>query len=245
MNHIHSPLRWRRETRKRLTLADRLCLLALAAAQRVRGVRIDRVESPADVRDAAQVLDAVFGPRPAPPPELAHIEARYAAMAVTFIARVRGRPVGTLTLYVPQTSSRTVESVAVDLPDGLRPVDVIDIGRLAILPAHRGGARLVLLGLLAAADAFSRRIARTWWIGVSRPPLVAAFRRLNPTTRPLPLAAVDARAPEVMRYWAHYRGADPAAREPFIISTGGTRPSRVVTRHAAVALRGLLRRRRR
>lgn len=226
---------------RRQTPIDRLFRGALVAVSRLAGVRIRVARSAAERADAEAVAAAVLGERRGRvPPSLRSIGARYDAMATTLVAYDEGRPVGTMTLYLPTDSSRTVESAPLRLPDGIEPRDVVDIGRLAVLPSHRGGARLVLLGLLGAAQRFSERAGRRWWVGMTSPKLVEVFRRLNPTARPLPRALVDERPAAVVLYWIAYR--EGAARElaPFIMANAGASPVRILTRHCARLLRGRL-----
>lgn len=228
----------RRPAPRRLTVADRAALLTLRAVRRLAGVRIVFARTPVARADAEAVLAAVAGP-PAPiPADLTDLHRRYADMAYTFVAYVGRRPVGTMTLYLPVTRSRTVDSAPVVLPAGVHPRDVIDIGRLAILPEHRGGARLVMLSLLDAAHDFSRRIGRTWWVGMTAAGLVSVFNRLNHTTRPLRLAGVDRRPGPLVRYWRAYRGGRGTdGLAPFILEVDQTVPSRVIGEAFAAALR--------
>ena len=225
----------------RLNLVDRLFRRGLEAVNLLAGIRVGRCRSAEDEMEAEAVVQAVMGDRRANiPRSVRHIERRYARMAVTFVARHRGRPVGTLTLYAPTTHSRTVQSAALELPEGVRPWQVLDIGRLAVLPEYRGGARLALLGLLAAAQRFSERAGRTYWVGMTSPGLVRAFRALNPTLRLLEPAAEDRRSPLLVRYWVAYRAGSNTTLVPFILASAGASPYRLLSRHAARLVRARL-----
>lgn len=221
----------------RRTGLERACAGGLVAISRLTGLRVRIARTPAALDDADAVAAAVLGDRRATMPlELRHIEARYARMSTTLVAYHRGRPVGALTLYLPTDSSRTIESAPLRLPDGIRPWQVVDIGRLAILPSHRGGNRLVLLGLLEAAQRISIETGRPWWVGMTSPGLFDVFGRLNPTVRELPLAFSDRRSPALLRYWSIYREGG-GARRPFILDVTRSSASEVVPAHLARLLR--------
>lgn len=223
-----------------LTWGDRLFRRGLGVLNRVLGIRVVWARDAHAQMHADAVARTVLGERRVPP-DLRHIDARYGRMAVTLVAYHRRTPVGTLTLYLPGSSSRTLESAPLRLPAGVRPWQMVDIGRLAVLPEHRGGARLVLLGLLAVAQRFTEQAGRTYWVGMTHPSLLRVFEALNPTVRPLETTVDDRRPDALVRYWRSYRRGVSPAPAPFILVANGASPRTLLTRHACRLLRARLR----
>lgn len=203
---------------------------ALERIARLRRYRIEREIAPDAQTLSAYLLAIRERPLPSIPPELQHIDEHYRNNAIVFVARHRGRPCGLLTLYTPRGQSRTLQSMGAALPPGVELDEVLDIGQLVIAPEHRGGSRLTMLSLLAAAQHHSDRVGRRYWVGATAEGLLRVFRQLNPSLVELDVGAVE-RSPEQARYWAAYRRDSSAQLRAFILQPNVGSPSKVLSRH--------------
>ncbi len=186
----------------------------------------------------ARVHEAIHGREPPSiPDDLREVEHRYVRGAAVFVARYRGRPVGVLTMFEPRSRSRTTDAMAVKLPDGVGLEQVLDIGQLAVVREHRGGARFAMLSLLAAVQRYTQQVGRIYWVGATSPGLVGVFRSMNPT---LALLEEDSRREydeASSRYWQIYRGGEQRPLEAFIMEANCASPTAIVTGHALKRLR--------
>ena len=223
---------------------DRVMRNALDTTAAVVGYK---VVTDAPRADADQVFHAVDGPRPAFPADVAWVAEHYARQEHIFVSYFRGEPVGTLSLFQPDHECRTLSSSGCALPAGVTTDDVLDIGRLVIARGHRGGARFTMLCLLAAAQRFSQKAGRIFWIGNTPASLVEVFRGLNPTVRllaPAPRASSKGDASpaasgddDVHRYWAAYRDLNHRPLVSFILRPDGGAPSTVLSHHMSQRVR--------
>jgi hypothetical protein len=80
-----------------------------------------------------------------------------------------------------------------------------EIGRLAILPEHRGGSRVVMVGLLREMLVWSKDHGIAHLFSGSTPKLFRVYRRYNATARLLEAPVDPVPNPERDRYFAPLR----------------------------------------
>ncbi len=134
-------------------------------------------------RDAAAVLDASWTSTPEP----AEVHRMYLQTATWVLAYRRGQPVGCMGLYDVREISFTLNYLGARWPQGLQPARYRDLARLAIVPSARGGASVVMLGLLHEMVARCRSEGATHILAISVPSLFGVFARFNPSARPIEL----------------------------------------------------------
>lgn len=90
---------------------------------------------------------------------------RYDAHSTLLTARHRGRVVGTARLIPAALGTQILDQYAVRLPSEVDLAKTAELGRFAVDPDHRGGARFPALGLFRAALLSSEAAGVQWWIG--------------------------------------------------------------------------------
>jgi hypothetical protein len=157
--------------------------------------------------DGRSVIQAVWGAKGLlPPTDLASFGARYDAGMTWIVAYKRGKAVGSMGLL-----DMRVASVALDYgrrlrPPGLDLATTREICRLAILPKHRGGAQLVMVGLLREMLAWSVRNGIVRLFSGSTEQLFNVYRRFNPTARIIDPPRDLSEDPTRERYYEKLRG---------------------------------------
>jgi hypothetical protein len=133
-------------------------------------------------RDARSVLGAVWrakGVKPAA--DVAWYGERY-DRATTWVVAYRGaEPVGVMGIVDMRIASIALDYGRRIAPRGLRLGVTRELGRLAILPAHRGG--LVMVGLLINMYAWVSAQGIALLFSGSTPALFRVYERYNPTAR--------------------------------------------------------------
>jgi hypothetical protein len=187
-------------------LFDRVALAALPWIARALGYTF-RVGTDAQLAaDAHRVLSTVWKQKGvSPDPDAASYAERY-DRATTWIVAYRGRrPVGVMGLIDMRVASVALDYGGQKAPPGL-PLDVTrEIGRLAILREHRGGARAVMLGLLCNMLVWSQENGVELLFSGSTPALFRVYRRYNATARLLTAPRDPVPNPARDRYFAPLR----------------------------------------
>ena len=134
--------------------------------------------------DARSVLSTVWSLKGVSiPPGAAVYGERYERATTWIIAYHGGRPVGTMGLLDMRIASVALDYGQNQAPPWL-PLDVTrEIARLAILPEHRGGPGLVMLGLLREMLVLTERLGIVHLFAGSTAALYHVYRRYNATAR--------------------------------------------------------------
>jgi hypothetical protein len=135
-------------------------------------------------RDAKTVHRAVWSEKGLlPPDELASFGRRYDDATTWVVAYHRGKPVGVIGLLDLRIASINLDFESCLMPEELDLATTRELGRLAILPEHRGGAQLVMAALLLemVRYCYDNEIETLFSGSVRR--LFAVFARYNPSAR--------------------------------------------------------------
>ena len=175
------------ELPSRSTVARMFDAVALAAVPwivRLLGYTF-RVGTEANLRaDARKVLAAVWKAKGvSPDPEVAWYAERYDRATTWIVAYNKGRPVGVMGLLDMRVASIALDYGQHKAPPGLALDVTREIGRLAILPEHRGGAKAVMVGLLCQMLAWSQKNGIVHLFSGSTPALFRIYQRYNATAR--------------------------------------------------------------
>jgi hypothetical protein len=189
--------------------------------------------------DAKRVLQSVWAPLGVKIPEdVAWVGERYVEAATWIVAYHRGQPVGVMGLYDSRVASPNLEYGRCQAPSGLDLARTREIARLAIQREHRGGAQLVMVGLLREMLRLSLEGGTELLLTSATGPLFRVYRRFNPTARKVDAPALaQPEPPEFARYFESPR-AVTGAQVLFTFEVAGARPWDVFSRF----LRGTLRR---
>ena len=157
----------------------RAAMALLPRALSLLGYTFRAGRGPEHVADAEAVLDAVWS---APSAEsAAH---RSYLEAPTWILGYRhGQPIACMGLYDVRERSFSLNHLGARPPRGMDPATYRDLSRLAIVPSARGGARVVMLGLLHGMARWCRDQGVTHILAISVPSLFPVFERYNPSAR--------------------------------------------------------------
>lgn len=110
------------------------------------------------LQDGRRVLRAVWSEKVAlPPPEVASYGERYDRATTWIVAYHRRQPVGVMGLLDMRIASMSLDYKGRLVPPDLDLSTTREIGRLGILREHRGGAQLVMVGLLREMLAWANR----------------------------------------------------------------------------------------
>jgi hypothetical protein len=121
------------------------------------------------------------------------------------VAYHRGRAVGVLGVVDMRIASMALDYGCRIAPLSLRLDRTREMGRLAILPEHRGGAQLVMVGLLHRAYLYLQALGIVLCFSGSIPALYEAYRRFAPTLRLVRTAVAPSEDPVRTRFFAPLR----------------------------------------
>jgi hypothetical protein len=156
--------------------------------------------------DAKKVLSAVWqAKRVAMAPEAARYAERYDPATTWIVAYHRGSPVGVMGLLDMRIASVALDDGGQKAPPSLPLKVTREIGRLAILPEHRGGSRVVMLGLLREMLVWSVEHGIEQLFSGSTPALFQVYKRYNATARLVAAPLDPVPSPERDRYFAPLR----------------------------------------
>jgi hypothetical protein len=180
--------------------------------------------------DAKRVLHDVWAPLGIDiPDEVAWVGERFMNTATWIVAYHRARPVGVMGLFDPREASPNMMYNRVCVPPNLDLSRTREIARLAILREHRGGAQLVMVGLLREMLRIALEANIRWLLTSSTEALLRVYRRFNPTARIVETVPVEFELPEVTRYFASPR-AVTGPQVLFTFEVEGARPWEVFSR---------------
>ena len=224
-----------------VALFDGAAMGVYPSLARLFGYRFRVGNTPALAADAARVIAAAWGKSgiAPPPPDVADYGDRYAQAVDTWIvAYHRGEPVGSMALLDMRRASLSLELGNKRVPAQLDLDVTREIARLAIVPAHRGGSQMVMVGLLREMLAWSVENGVVTLFSGSRPPLFRVYERFNPTAR---LVVPDdnhaSEEPRRARYFAALRAAGGASGVHFTFEVAGASPWNVFSRFLTGRLR--------
>jgi hypothetical protein len=196
-----------------------------------------RTGTSVDLRDDGRaVLAAVWGEKGLlPPKNVASYAERYDGATTWIVAYHRNRPVGVMGLLDMRVASITLDLERRLAPRALDLATTREIGRLAIVKGHRGGAQTVMIGLLREMLAWSKanRIERLFAGSVGR--LYEVFSRFNPSARLID-APPDPGAEDPVRfeYFAKIRAyGKTSGSVMYTFDVAGASPWRVVSEFLA------------
>jgi hypothetical protein len=138
-------------------------------------------------------------------PEAASYAERYDQATTWIVAYHRGRPVGVMGLLDMRIASVALDYGGQRAPAWLPLDQTREIGRLAILPEHRGGARVVMIGLLREMLVFAQRGRVVHLFSGSTPALFRVYQRYNATAQLVSAPADPVPNPARDRYFAPLR----------------------------------------
>jgi hypothetical protein len=154
------------------------------AVARLAGYTFRVGSTPDLARDGKQVHATVWGPGDTSlPSEVTAYKNRYDPGMTWIVCYSGDTPVGVMGLL-----DMRVGSVSLDLHNCLPPpsLDLAttrEICRLSILPGHRGGAQLVMVGLLREMLQWSKANGIATLFSGSKESLFRVYRRFNPSAR--------------------------------------------------------------
>lgn len=226
-----------------ITLFDHMAMTIYPVVARAFGYTF-RVGTESNLKqDGRSVLRAVWSEKvPLPPPEVASYGDRYDRATTWIVAYHHHRPVGVMGLLDMRIASMSLDYEGRLAPTSLDLTTTREIGRLAILREHRGGAQLVMVGLLREMLAWAKSSGIVRLFSGSTAKLYRVYRRFNATARLLkPLPPIDPEQnPTKDRFFANLRayGGDTLL---FTFDVAGASPWSVFSRF----LRSLVHARRR
>lgn len=211
---------------------DDLAMASFPWLARAWGLRFETGTAPRLADEGRAVLREVWSRvGVVVPPEAAAYGARYDDATVWIIARHRGRPVGVMGLVDVSRASIALELGRRVLPSDLDPARTREIARLAILPAWRGGAQIVMVGLLREMLRWSLDHGVVHLIGGAAPALFGVYARFNPTARLLDAPADPEPEPaERAAYFAPIRAVEKGRGVLFSFLVRGALPWDVFSR---------------
>ena len=154
-----------------------MAVLPLAVHPLGYSFRVGR--GPAFSRDARHVLQAVWS---APPDDLA-LHRRYLESPTWVLGYRHGRPIACMGLYDVRELSFSLNHLQAAPPHGVDPATYRDLSRLAIVRSARGGAQIVMLGLLREMVLWCQAHGVTHILSISVPKLFPVFKRYNPSAK--------------------------------------------------------------
>ena len=187
--------------------------------------------------DARAVVKAAWAAKGiAPPAEVAHVAERYDAASTWIVAYHRGSPVGAMGML-----DMRIASIALDYSRRVAPPDLDlattrELGRLAIVPQHRGGARTVMVGLLREMLHWSKSNGIERLFAGSTEALYRVYRGFNPTARLVDPPPAGAEPADKARYFEAMR-AYGGAGALYTFEVAGASPWGVFSRFLTGELR--------
>lgn len=138
---------------------------------------------PAFSRDAQHILKAVWSA----PLDDVELHRRYLESPTWVLGYRHGRPIACMGLYDVRELSFTLNHLRAAPPRGMDPATYRDLSRLAIVRSARGGAQIVMLGLLREMALWCQANGVTHILSISVPELFSVFKRYNPSGKPITL----------------------------------------------------------
>lgn len=217
-------------------LFDRAAMGLMPLVARAFGYTFRVGADEALARDARGVLRAVWSAKGVhPPADVAWYGERYDAATTWIVAYHGGHAIAVMGLLDMRIASMALDYGNRLAPSGLALDTTREIGRLAILPEHRGGARVVMVGLLIEMLAWSLAHGIETLFAGSVPSLYRVYQRYNPTARLVYTPLAPSEPLVKARYFAPlraYGGKDVV----YTFSVAGATPSSVLTRCLAALL---------
>lgn len=174
--------------------------------------------------DGRTVLRSVWGALGvAPPAEVAWVGQRYDHATTWIVAYRGGRPVGVFGLLDVRLASVSLDYDRRLLPLAIDPSTTRELGRLAILPGHRGGRSVVMVALLREMLHWCKANGITTLFAGSTRRLFDVYARYNPTARLVDTLPSPHEEEPLSRYFAPLRAhGGPGVHYTFEVA--GARP---------------------
>jgi hypothetical protein len=217
---------------------DALAMATFPWVARLAGYTFAVGKTPRLRTDAQAVLHDVWRPKGViTPDDVAWVGERFLLGGTWVLAYHRGAPVGVMGLFDPREVSPNLEYNRKRLPQHLDVARTREIARLAVAPAHRGGAQWVMVGLLREMLRWSQAGGVALLLTSATPALFRVYRHFNPTARQVD--APDVVEPEPEPFTRYFRSprAVTGAQVLFTFEVAGARPWDVFARFLAAALR--------
>jgi hypothetical protein len=218
-------------------LFDRAALAAYPWIARVFGYTFRIGTGVAIEDDARGVLSTVWRAKGvSPAPEVAWYADKYDRATTWIVAYHGGRPVGVMGLLDMRIASMALDYGGQKAPSEL-PLDLTrEIGRLGILPKYRGGARMVMIGLLREMLVWAQANGVVHLFSGSTLALYRVYRRYNATARLVAAPADPVPNPARDQYFAPLR-AYGGEGVVYTFQVAGATPFPVFTRTLAGLLK--------
>ena len=169
----------------------RLAMALFPPAVKLLGYTFRVGHGPAFTADARRVLEAVWSA----PAEDSAAHRRYLESPTWLLGYRHGEPIACMGLYDVREFSFSLNHLRAAPPRGMDPATYRDLSRLAIVPAARGGAQLVMIGLLREMTLWCQTRGVTHILSISVPSLFPVFERYNPSARQITLEPAAAPLP--------------------------------------------------
>jgi hypothetical protein len=170
-----------------------------------------------------------------PHADVASYGERYDRATTWIVCYRRERPVGVLGVVDMRVASMALDYGRRIAPLSLRLDRTRELGRLAILPEHRGGAQLVLVGMFVQMYRLVQALGTTTLFAGSIPALYRVYRRFCPSLRLVSTAVAPSEDPVQARYLAPlraYGGEDVV----YAVEVAALSPWNVISRCVACLL---------
>jgi len=109
----------------------------------------------------------------------------YDKYSVSFLALMRGKPIGTLRLILSSPLGFYIEKDCSIIPPSIKPEKIAEISRFIILKKYRGNKRLISFGLLKKALEFSKQKKIDYWYALMSERLKNSFSDYVAYIKPL------------------------------------------------------------
>lgn len=222
------------------TLFDATAMGSYPAVAALAGYTFRVGVGPRLEEDGKSVHASVWGARPEvlPPADVRDFGERY-DRGTTWIVCYRGeKPVGVMGLL-----DMRIGSIALDIHNCLPPPNLDlrttrEICRLAILPEHRGGAQLVMVGLLREMLAWSKANGIVKLFSGSTERLYRVYSRFNPSARLVDPPPAPCEDPIQSRYYERLRSYAGTSGVLYTFDVDAASPWSVFSRFLTGTLRG-------
>lgn len=216
---------------------DRAAIGAYTAIARAFGYQIRIGLDDTLERDANRVNAEVWNEKGVKPPaDLASFGERYnRAVSVWFVVYSGTRPVGAMALLDMRVASVALDYERCAAPPSLDLERTREIGRLAILPEHRGRGQIVLAGLCLEMYLWCRDNGIHMLFSGATPKLFRMYQRFNASARLITAPRLPVEDPTKARYFEAIRryGGEGCI---FTFEVAGGAPWEVVARMLATRL---------
>lgn len=173
----------------------RAAMALFPAAVRPLGYTFRAGHGPVFASDARRVLEGVWSAQP----DGCDLHQRYLDAPTWLLTYRHGEPIACMGLYDVRELSFSLNHLHAAAPADMDPATYRDLSRLAIVPSARGGAQLVMIGLLREMALWCKDHGVTHILSISVPSLFPVFERYNPSATRITLPPALGPVPDEVR----------------------------------------------